>query len=111
MAGAEVSVVSVWRPAALSPWPNAPLVASPVSVVSVADEPVVGTVVVAPEGAVVVAPSAGTVVEGLCAAGAFTSGSSTAQTGRKRSSAVWPTRSRARVWLSTPGSCTRMVSP
>ncbi len=107
-----VVVVSAWRPAALSPT-TAPATGSPTSL-SVADESVVATVVVVDPPAVVEVVPPGAlvdVVEEEVASAPVPGTGRTWHTGRNRSSAVWPTRSSARLWFSTPGSCTRMVSP
>jgi hypothetical protein len=57
--------------------------------------------------ATVVVVSAGAVVVVVAAS----SGGSSCSTGRKRSSAVCPTISRARAWSFTPGSCTMIDCP
>ena len=114
-------MVVVWSPAAFSPgvrplrpWLSSSL-GSPVGAVVVVAGGAV--VVVAPPSPGIVVPG-GAVVVGISPSlghpGAGSSsehGGSSCRTGRKRSSAVWPTSSSARSWSFTPGSWTRTVSP
>ena len=71
---------------------------------------VVVVLLVVEPGAVVV-DEPGVVVVVLDAAGFFASGGNAASTGRKRSSAVRPTRRRALPRSFTPGRSTTMLSP